>query len=80
MFSKKIRKVITIEGMMCNHCKIKVEDALLKLNDVSKVKVSLKDKKAVIYSNSSINDDDIIKTIDKLEYKVINITDKSFLR
>lgn len=76
MFNKKIKKVITIEGMMCNHCKIKVEDALLKLNDVSKVKVSLKDKKAVIYSNDSINDDDIIKVIDKLEYKVINVIDK----
>lgn len=25
MFNKKIKKVITIEGMMCEHCKEKVK-------------------------------------------------------
>ena len=28
MFHKKIRKIVTIEGMMCNHCKNKVESSL----------------------------------------------------
>ena len=73
MFNKKIKKVITIEGMMCEHCKSKVEKSLLELNDVSKVKVSLKDKTATIYSKSSINDSDIINVITKLDYKVIDI-------
>ena len=31
MFNKKIKKVITIEGMMCEHCKEKVEKSVLKL-------------------------------------------------
>ena len=73
MFNKKIKKVITIEGMMCDHCKSKVEKALLELNDVSKVKVNLKDKTATIYSKSSISEKDIINAINKLDYKVINI-------
>ncbi len=73
MFNKKIKKVITIEGMMCDHCKLKVEKALLELKDVSKVKVSLKDKTATIYSKSSINESNIINAITKLDYKVINI-------
>jgi len=73
MFNKKIKKVITIEGMMCDHCKSKVEKVLLELKDVSKVKVSLKDKTAIIYSSRSINESDITNAIAKLDYKVINI-------
>ena len=73
MFNKKIKKVITIEGMMCEHCKAKVEKSLLELEGVSKVKVSLKDKTATIYSSVSIPDKDIIDTISKLDHKVTSI-------
>lgn len=73
MFNKKIKKVITIEGMMCEHCKAKVEKSLLELNGITKVKVSLKDKTATIYSSVSIPDEDIIDTINKLDYKVTSI-------
>ena len=73
MFNKKIKKVITIEGMMCEHCKAKVEKSLLELDNVTKVRVSLKDKTATIYSSVSIPDEDIIDTINKLDYKVMNI-------
>ena len=73
MFNKKIKKVITIEGMMCDHCKMKVEKTLSELDGVSKVKVSLKDKTATIYSTKSISNNDIENAISKLDYKVINI-------
>ena len=73
MFNKKIKKVITIEGMMCEHCKEKVEKALLKLDGITKVKINLKDKTATIYSSVSIPDEDIIDTINKLDYKVTSI-------
>lgn len=73
MFNKKIKKVITIEGMMCEHCKEKVVKSLLKLDGITKVKVSLKDKTATIYSSVSIPDEDIIDTINKLDYKVTSI-------
>ena len=73
MFNKKIKKVITIEGMMCEHCKEKVEKSVLKLDSITKVKVSLKDKTATIYSSVSISDEDIIDTINKLDYKVTSI-------
>ncbi|MCI5879251.1 MAG: heavy-metal-associated domain-containing protein [Bacillales bacterium] len=77
MFDKKIKKVITIEGMMCSHCQMKVEKSLLELNGVSKVKVNLKDKTATIYSTKIINNDDIKKIITKLDYKVIDIKDNN---
>lgn len=73
MFNKKIKKVITIEGMMCEHCKAKVEKSLLELEGVSKVKVCLKDKTATIYSSVSIPDKDITNVINKLDYKVTSI-------
>ena len=75
MFNTKINKVITIEGMMCEHCKMKVERALSELNGVSKVKVNLKNKTATIYSTKSISNDDIKNSISKLDYKVINIVE-----
>lgn len=59
--------------MVCEHCKSKVEKALLELNGVSKVKVSLKDKTATIYLNNDVNKNDIINAISKLDYKVTNI-------
>lgn len=77
MFDKKIKKVITIDGMMCSHCQMKVEKSLLELNGVSKVKVNLKDKTATIYSTKIINNDDIKKVITKLDYKVIDIKDNN---
>ena len=76
MFHKKIRKIVTIEGMMCNHCKNKVESSLKELEIVTKVKVNLANKKAEIYSNAMISDEDIKKTITNLGYQVIGIEGK----
>ncbi len=73
MFNKRIKKVVTIEGMMCEHCKNKVETSLSSINNVSKVKVNLKDKTATIYSTASINNEDIKKIIKKLDYQIISI-------
>ena len=73
MFNKKIKKVVTIEGMMCEHCKNKVETSLSSIDNVSKVKVNLKDKTATIYSTASINNEDIKKIIKKLDYQIISI-------
>ena len=61
MFNTKIKKVITIEGMMCEHCKMKV---------------NLKNKTATIYSTKSISNDDIKNSISKLDYKIVNIGEK----
>ena len=76
MFHKKIRKIVTIEGMMCNLCKNKVESSLKELENVTKVKVNLANKKAEIYSNAVISDEDIKKTITNLGYQVTSIEGK----
>ena len=76
MFHKKIKKIVTIEGMRCNHCKNKVESSLKELENVTKVKVNLANKKAEIYSNAVISDEDIKKTITNLGYQVTSIEGK----
>ena len=76
MFHKKIKKIVTIEGMMCSHCKNKVESSLKELENVTKVKVNLANKTAEIYSNEVINDEDIKKTITNLGYQVTSIEGK----
>lgn len=72
MFNK-MKKIVTIEGMMCDHCKTKVEKSLSQIENVCKVKVNLKDKTAIIYYNNNINEEEIKNNIAKLDYKVINI-------
>ena len=62
--------------MMCNHCKNKVESSLKELENVTKVKVNLANKKAEIYSNEVISDEDIKKTITNLGYQVTSIEGK----
>ena len=59
--------------MTCSACSSSLEKSLLKLDGITKVKVSLKDKTATIYSSVSIPDEDIIDTINKLDYKVTSI-------
>mgnify|MGYP004626416033 CR=1 FL=1 len=75
MFEKKVKTVVTIEGMMCDHCKSMVEKSLLELDGVSKVRVNLKDKNAFVYSKNGIDPKEIIKIIDGLGYQVIHIRD-----
>jgi len=73
MFNKKNKKKVIIEGMMCSHCAEKVEKTLMTLDNVSKVKVDLKDKSATIFYDKSLNEEEIKNKIAELEYKVIEI-------
>lgn len=75
MFKKKSQKVITIDGMNCNHCTKKVETALANLNNVSKVKVNLKKSQAIITFNKEIDNNIITKTITDLGYHVTDISE-----
>ena len=47
-FQKKKRKIIGIDGMHCDHCASKVDQALESLSDVDSVRVDLKKKIAIL--------------------------------
>lgn len=66
-------KTIYIEGMQCNHCKMTVEKALGELESVTKVEVSLEDKKAVIELQKEIEDGKIKEIIANAGFEVTGI-------
>lgn len=73
MFSKKVKTIVKIDGMSCEHCANKVKVALEKVDDVKSVKVNLKKKEAVLTSVKFIDRTKIKDVIEDLDYKVIFI-------
>ena len=63
-------KVVKIEGMQCNHCKMSVEKALTSLEGVTKVEVSLEKKTAIIESQKEIDDNKIKQVIEEVGFEV----------
>ncbi len=53
---KQMDQVLKIEGMMCEHCKARVEKALREVPGVSEVSVNLKKKTATISGDASASD------------------------
>ena len=68
-----MKKVIYIEGMHCDHCSGRVNDALANLQGVDKVKVNLKKKNAVVKCSDDLSNDTIKQTITKLGFEVVDI-------
>ncbi len=73
MFSKGNKKVIKIDGMHCEHCVKKVTEVLARLEGVTGVKVNLNKKEAVIKYSKEIDNQEIIKVIDDINFKVTDI-------
>lgn len=61
--------VLQVKGMMCEHCKKHVEDALLKVPGVTRVEVSLKENSAKIYSIQELNRNDLINAVKNAGYE-----------
>ena len=66
-------KTIYIDGMQCNHCKMSVEKALNALEEVTKVEVSLEDKKAVVELQKEIENSKIENAIKEAGFEVKKI-------
>lgn len=67
------KKVISIEGMMCQHCVKHATEALQKIDGVSDVTVSLEQKNAVVYVNDKVTDDMLKNAIIEAGYEVTAI-------
>ena len=67
------KKVISIEGMMCQHCVKHVTEALQKIDGVIDVKVSLEQKNAVVHVNDSATDDMLKNAVVEAGYEVTAI-------
>ena len=69
---KTMKKVITIEGMMCNHCTAHVEKALNAIDGVSAV-VSLENKNATVTLSKDVSDDVLTQAVTDAGYTVVSI-------
>lgn len=73
MFNKSNKKILTIEGMHCDHCAKKVETTLKNINGVDKVKVNLSKKEATIISKVEIDNQAIQDSFKELDFKIVDI-------
>lgn len=68
-----MKKILTIEGMMCGHCTAHVEKVLKTLDGVTDVVVSLQEKTAEVTMNKSISNDVFEAVITEEGYKLTSI-------
>ena len=71
-----MKKIVSIEGMSCEHCAARVEKAISAVENVEKVDVKLKKKCAVVHSKAAVSDDEIKKAVEEAGYTVTGIEEK----
>ena len=65
--------IIKINGMSCGHCSMAVKKALVQIEGVEKVEVSLEDKTATINSTTSLDINILKEIIDDEGYEFVGI-------
>lgn len=68
----KMEKTILIEGMTCDHCRKRVEDALNALDGVD-AKVDLQEKKAFLKLDQAISETSLTGAVTEAGYTVVKI-------
>lgn len=65
-----MKKVLDIEGMMCQHCVAHVNKALSGIEGVKAVEVSLENKNAAVTLAADVSDDALVKAVVDAGYEV----------
>ncbi len=68
-----MKKILTIEGMMCGHCSMHVEKALKGIEGVTDVAVDLQNKTAEVSMSKEIADEVFKNIISEEGYEVTDI-------
>jgi len=71
--SNTMKKVMTIEGMMCSHCTERVKKALEAVEGVSAVSMNLEEKTATVELSAGVTDDSLIAAVAEAGYEVKSI-------
>ena len=69
MFGKTQTVVITVEGMMCEHCKAHVERALLGVKGVRSASADLAAKTATVVAKASVSKESLVAAITAAGYR-----------
>jgi len=76
-----VRRVLLIEGMTCSACSARVDKVLNRLDGVVNANVNLSTNKAMVeFYSGSIDDDILIKTVEKAGFKAEIETEKDLDR
>lgn len=67
-----MEKIMTINGMMCEHCKGTVEKALNSIDGVE-ASVDLKNKRAIVKLSAEVADSTLANAVTKAGYEVVSI-------
>lgn len=73
MFGKKNKIIIIVDGMHCEHCAMKVTDAILKVDDSAKVKVDLKSGEVTITSKNSVDIGDVKENVNETGFTFVGV-------
>ncbi len=68
---KTMEKVLSVEGMMCEHCEAHVKEALEKLPEVKEAIANHTKNEVVIKLNADISDDELKQVINEAGYKAL---------
>ena len=71
--NEKMKKVLSIEGMMCGHCQAHVEKALKAMDGVTSFEVSLENKNATVELSKDISDAEFKAVIDDAGYELKSV-------
>ncbi|MBR5071850.1 MAG: heavy metal translocating P-type ATPase [Oscillospiraceae bacterium] len=72
-FSDAVKKTVRIEGMMCGHCEMTVEEALEALDGIASADVSYEKGTAVITLTHDVPEEEIKNAIEAEDYTYIGI-------
>lgn len=66
-----MKETLKIEGMTCDHCAMKVTNALESVEGVKKAKVSLKKKEAIVDFDGEVSKEAMVEAVSTLGYKAM---------
>jgi len=68
-----MKKTVFIEGMSCNHCKMRVENTLKEMDGIANAAVNLESKCAEVEFTSEISNEVITEAIEDIGFDVVKI-------
>jgi copper ion binding protein len=69
MFEKKLNATLSVEGMHCNHCKARVENAVKAVKGVKAVTVSLDTASAeIVYAEGKTTPEAVAEAVTKIGF------------
>jgi copper chaperone CopZ len=77
---KMTKIVLTVEGMMCGMCESHINDSVRTAFPVKKVTSSHKKGQTVILTEQEIDENELLKVIDKTGYTVTSVTKEPYVK